>query len=162
MQSILNMSAPRSGKLYKEKAPRAECFFWLRGLDLNCTVLHFLCGENAAVSSAALTVRRTVIHYRLTLRVIRPRAHTPRSGKLYKKSTPCGMLFWLRGLDLNCTVLHFLCGENAAVSSAALTVRRTVIHYRLTLRVIRPRAHTPRSGELYKEKHPVRNAFFGS
>ena len=35
MQSILNMSAPRSGKLYKEKAPRAECFFWLRGLDLN-------------------------------------------------------------------------------------------------------------------------------
>lgn len=29
MQSILNMSAPRSGKLYKEKAPRAECFFWL-------------------------------------------------------------------------------------------------------------------------------------
>lgn len=95
MQSILNMSAPRSGKLYKEKAPRAECFFWLRGLDLNCTVLHFLCGENAAVSSAALTVRRTVIHYRLTLRVIRPRAHTPRSGKLYKKSTPCGMLFWL-------------------------------------------------------------------
>ena len=44
----------------------------LRGWDLNLTVLHFLCGENAAVGSAALTVRRTVIHYRLTLRVIRP------------------------------------------------------------------------------------------
>ena len=35
-------------------------------------------------------------------------------------------------------VLHFHCGENAAVGSAALTVHRTVIHYRLTLRVIRP------------------------
>ena len=95
MQSILNMSAPRSGKLYKEKAPRAECFFWLRGLDLNCTVLHFLCGENAAVSSAALTVRRTVIHYRLTLRVIRPRAHTPRSGELYKEKHPVRNAFFV-------------------------------------------------------------------
>ena len=37
---------------------------WLRGWDLNHMVLHFLCGENAAVGSAALTVHRTVIHYR--------------------------------------------------------------------------------------------------
>ena len=48
------------------------------------------------------------------------------------------------GLDP--TVLYFLCGENTAVGSAALTVHRTVIHYRLTLRLIRPRAHNP---ELY-------------
>ena len=44
---------------------------------LEPTVLYFLCGENTAVGSAALTVHRTVIHYRLTLRVIRPRAHNP-------------------------------------------------------------------------------------
>ena len=36
------------------------------------------------------------------------------------------------------TVLYFLCGENTAVGSVALTVRRTVIHYHLTLRLIRP------------------------
>ena len=41
------------------------------GWDLNLTVLPFLCGEKAAVGSAALTVHRTVIHSRLTLRVIR-------------------------------------------------------------------------------------------
>ena len=41
-------------------------------------------------------------------------------------------------------VLHFHCGENAAVGSAALTVHRTVIHSRLTLRFIRPRAHNPK------------------
>ena len=44
----------------------ADCGFWLRGWDLNHTVLHFLCGENAAVGSAALTVHRTVIHSRLS------------------------------------------------------------------------------------------------
>ena len=116
MQSILNMSAPRSGKLYKEKAPRAECFFWLRGLDLNCTVLHFFCGENAAVSSAALTVRRTVIHYRLTLRVIRPRAHTPRSGELYKEKHPVRNAFLVAGAGLELHGLAFFlrrkcCGQ---------------------------------------------------
>ena len=47
------------------------------GEGLEPTVLYFLCGENTAVGSAALTVHRTVIHYRLTLRVIRPRAHNP-------------------------------------------------------------------------------------
>ena len=40
--------------------------------DLEPTVLYFLCGENTAVGSVALTVHRTVIHYHLTLRVIRP------------------------------------------------------------------------------------------
>ena len=40
--------------------------------DLEPTVLYFLCGENTAVSSVALTVHWTVIHYHLTLRVIRP------------------------------------------------------------------------------------------
>ena len=66
------------------------------------TVLYFLCGENTAVGSAALTVRRTVIHYRLTLRFIRPRAHTPRSGTAkIKKPLLKRMAFWLRRLDLN-------------------------------------------------------------
>ena len=45
--------------------PRAFCKF-------EPTVLYFLCGENTAVSSVALTVHWTVIHYHLTLRVIRP------------------------------------------------------------------------------------------
>ena len=40
------------------------------GEGLEPTVLHFLCGENAAVGSAALTAHRAVIHYRLTLRVM--------------------------------------------------------------------------------------------
>ena len=52
-------------------------------------------------------------------------------------------LFLVAGEGLEPTVLYFLCGENTAVGSAALTVHRTVIHYRLTLRVIRPRAHNP-------------------
>ena len=34
-------------------------------------------------------------------------------------------------------VLHFHCDENAAVGSADLTVRRTVIQHRFTLRVMR-------------------------
>ena len=34
-------------------------------------------------------------------------------------------------------VLHFHCDENAAVGSADLTVHRTVIQHRLTLRVMR-------------------------
>ena len=38
---------------------------------LEPTVLYFLCGENTAVGSVALTVNRTVIHYHLTLRVMR-------------------------------------------------------------------------------------------
>ena len=62
---------------------------------------------------------------------------------------------------MNCTVLHFLCGENTAVGSAALTVRRTVIHYRLTLRVIRPRAHTPRSVTAKIKATLKKNGFFG-
>ena len=37
--------------------------------DLEPTVLYFLCGENTAVGSVALTVHWTVIHYHLTLRV---------------------------------------------------------------------------------------------
>ena len=37
--------------------------------DLEPTVLYFLCGENTAVGSVALTVHRTVIYYHLTLRV---------------------------------------------------------------------------------------------
>ncbi len=41
------------------------------GEGLEPTVLHFRCGENAAVCSAALTVHWTVIHFRLTLRVMR-------------------------------------------------------------------------------------------
>ena len=57
----------------KKRDTHAHLFsFWLRRWDPDHTVLHFLCGENAAVGSAALTVPRTVIHYRLTLRVIRP------------------------------------------------------------------------------------------
>ena len=40
------------------------------GEGLEPTVLHFLCGENAAVGSAALTAHRAVIHSRLTLRVM--------------------------------------------------------------------------------------------
>ena len=40
------------------------------GEGLEPTVLHFLCGENAAVGSAALTAHRAVIHYRLTLWVM--------------------------------------------------------------------------------------------
>ena len=39
---------------------------------MNHPVLHFLCGENAAVGSAALTAHRAVIHSRLTLRVMSP------------------------------------------------------------------------------------------
>ena len=45
-------------------------------------------------------------------------------------------LLVLRGWDLNRMVLHFRCDENATVSSAALTVHRTVIQYRLTFRVM--------------------------
>ena len=56
------------------------------------------------------------------------------SGRNAKKYTGYCIIacvpMWLRGWDLNHTVLHFLCGENAAVGSAALTVHRTVIHYR--------------------------------
>ena len=43
-------------------------------------------------------------------------------------------IYLVAGEGLEPTVLHFRCGENAAVGSAALTVRWTVIHYRLTLR----------------------------
>ena len=78
--------------------------------DLEPTVLYFLCGENTAVGSVALTVHRTVIHYHLTLRVIRPRAHNPMSISLNlsyimkKEKHPsydeC-FLFWLRRKDLN-------------------------------------------------------------
>ena len=78
---------------------------------MNHTVLHFHCGENAAVGSTALTAHRAVIHYRLTLRVIRPRAHNPASRnkpRFYKqkaKADPCGsaLVFWLRRWDLNHT-----------------------------------------------------------
>ena len=78
--------------------------------DLEPTVLYFLCGENTAVGSVALTVHRTVIHYHLTLRVIRPRAHNPIviSLNLYsilrkEKHPSCDecFLFWLRRKDLN-------------------------------------------------------------
>ena len=55
---------------------------------------------------------------------------------------PCDIFFGrtncLREGDLNHPVLHFLCGENAAVGSAALTAHRAVIHSRLTLRVMSP------------------------
>ena len=67
--------------------------------DLEPTVLYFLCGENTAVGSVALTVHRTVIHYHLTLRVIRPRAHNPTSKiKIFfiirnEKRHPYGCLF---------------------------------------------------------------------
>lgn len=40
-------------------------------------------------------------------------------------------------------VLHFLFGENVAVGSADLTVRRAVIHYRFTLQIICQRANNP-------------------
>ena len=45
-----------------------RCYLLVAGEGLEPTVLHLLCGVNAAVGSAALTVHRTVIHYRLTLR----------------------------------------------------------------------------------------------
>ena len=45
---------------------------WCSERDLNHMVLHFLCGENAAVGSAAPGAIQAPIHYRLTLRVIRP------------------------------------------------------------------------------------------
>ena len=42
---------------------RYELSKWLRERDLNPPVLHFHCGKNAAVGSAALTVHRTVVCY---------------------------------------------------------------------------------------------------
>ena len=54
-----------------------RCYLLVAGEGLEPAVLYFLCGENTAVGSAALTVHRTVLHYRPTLRVIRPRAHNP-------------------------------------------------------------------------------------
>ena len=45
--------------------------FWLRQAGFEPAVLHFHCDENAAVGSADLTVHRTVIQHRLTLRVMR-------------------------------------------------------------------------------------------
>ena len=85
--------------------------FWLRRWDLNLTVLHFHCGENATVGSAALTAHWAVIHYRLTLRVIRPRAHNPAVvqaksisvSKNKSRSIWIGFCFWLRRWDLNLT-----------------------------------------------------------
>ena len=51
---------------------------------------------------------------------------------------PLHPLDMVAGEGLEPTVLHLLCGANAAVGSAALTVPRTVIHSRLTLRAMSP------------------------
>ncbi|MBQ3866908.1 MAG: hypothetical protein II789_00015, partial [Clostridia bacterium] len=64
-----NRNHPVSALIFeKEKSPKTAVlshswgFVWLREKGLEPTVLHFLCGENAAVGSAALTAHRAVIH----------------------------------------------------------------------------------------------------
>ena len=82
------------------------------GEGLEPTVLHLLCGENAAVGSAALTAHRAVIHYRLTLRVfaLLRRAHNGRTldrirlqqrVKQRDHLAMISLLYWLREKDLN-------------------------------------------------------------
>ena len=131
----------------KIKQPFGCLIFWLRRWDLNHTFLHFslrrkCCGQFGGSDS----------RLRLSFTTASPselfalRAHNPvfvRSYPLARKTKAPPFrtvlcFVWLRRWDLNLTFLHFLCGENAAVSSAALTCHRQVIHSRLALRVIRP------------------------
>ena len=62
----------------KEKASKHLCFkafHLVAEAGFEPAVLHFHCDENAAVGSADLTVHRTVIQHRLTLRVFALRSH---------------------------------------------------------------------------------------
>ena len=87
------------------------CFVWLRGWDLNLAFLHFLCGENAAVSSAALTCHRQVIHSPSPSELFALRTHNPvfvRSYPLARKTKAPPFrtvlcFVWLRRWDLNLT-----------------------------------------------------------
>ncbi len=70
-------------------------------------VLHFHCDENAAVGSADLTVHRTVIQHRLTLRVFALRSHNL-SRKFHfpahtkrNRHAKAYLFLWLRREDLN-------------------------------------------------------------
>ena len=103
------------------------------GLVLAPAVSSFAERERLKVarSGSALTAHRAVIHYRPVKSCY--------AIVLNKDGRREGIRpYMVAGEGLEPPVLHFRCGENAAVGSAALTVHRTVIHYRLTLRVIRP------------------------